>query len=116
MPNSAVRSDDYVEYCRQTAKHARDPHDLALRGRHKKEVRKLVRQQIAEAVDLRAGDDLVDIGCGDGTLLRIANAAGADSAIGLLATDEESPCSAASALTPNQGLTNQPSSTRLQRL
>jgi hypothetical protein len=26
------RSDDYVEYCRETAKHARDLYDLALRG------------------------------------------------------------------------------------
>lgn len=32
------RSDDYVEYCRETAKRARDLHDLALRGRDKKEL------------------------------------------------------------------------------
>jgi ubiquinone/menaquinone biosynthesis C-methylase UbiE len=84
-----TRSDDYVEYCRQTAKDARDPHDLALRGRKNKEVTRRVHQQIADAVDLHAGDELVDIGCGDGTMLRIANAAGAHSAIGLLATEEE---------------------------
>jgi SAM-dependent methyltransferase len=84
-----ARSDDYVEYCRETAKHARDPHDLALRGREKKDITKLVHQQIAEAVNLGSGDDLVDIGCGDGTMLRIAEAAGARTAIGLLATDEE---------------------------
>src|SRR5258708_2299174 len=89
MPHSTARSDDYVEYCRETAKRARDPHDLALRGRDKKDVTRLVHQQIAEAVDLHCGDDLVDIGCGDGTMLRIADAAGADSAIGLLATEEE---------------------------
>lgn len=84
-----TRSDNYVEYCRQTAKEARDPHDLALRGRKNKEVTKRVHQQIADAVDLHAGDDLVDIGCGDGTMLRMADAAGANSALGLLATDEE---------------------------
>jgi ubiquinone/menaquinone biosynthesis C-methylase UbiE len=84
-----TRSDDYVEYCRQTAKEARDPHDLALRGRKNKEVTKRVHQQIADAVDLHAGDDLIDIGCGDGSMLRIADAAGANSAIGLLATEEE---------------------------
>ena len=66
------RSDDYVEYCRETAKHASDAHDLALRGRDKKEITRLIHERIAEAVDLHPGDDLVDIGCGDGTLLRIA--------------------------------------------
>ena len=101
-----ARSDDYVEYCRETAKHARDPHDLALRGRDKKEVTKLVHQQIAEAVDLHSGDDLVDIGCGDGTMLRIADAVGANSAIGLLATDEEVAVLRRVGLNAKQGLTN----------
>ena len=105
MPSTA-RSDDYVEYCRETAKRARDPHDLALRGRHKKEVTKLVHQQIADAVDLRSGDDLVDIGCGDGTMLRIADAVGAASAIGLLATDEEVAVLRRVGLNAKQGLTN----------
>jgi ubiquinone/menaquinone biosynthesis C-methylase UbiE len=102
-----TRSDDYVEYCRETANRARDPHDLALRGRDKKEVTKLVHQQIAEAVDLHSGDDLVDIGCGDGTMLRIADAAGANSAIGLLATDEEVAVLRRVGLNAKQGLTNQ---------
>ena len=84
-----TRSDDYVEYCREVAKHAKDPHDLALRGRHKHEITRLIQERIAEAVQLRAGDDLVDIGCGDGTLLRMAQRVGVRSAIGLLATDEE---------------------------
>lgn len=83
------RSDDYVEYCRETAKKARDLHDLALRGRHLKEVTKLVHRQIAEEVGLGLGDDLIDVGCGDGTLLRLAATIGAHSAIGLLATKEE---------------------------
>jgi ubiquinone/menaquinone biosynthesis C-methylase UbiE len=102
-----TRSNDYVEYCRETAKRARDPHDLALRGREKKEVTMLVHRQIAEAVDLRAGDDLVDIGCGDGTMLRIADAAGAKSAIGLLATEEEVAVLRRVGLNAKQGLTNQ---------
>jgi ubiquinone/menaquinone biosynthesis C-methylase UbiE len=84
-----TRSDDYVEYCRETAKGARDPHDLALRGRDKREITRLVHERIVAAVDLHAGDDLVDIGCGDGTLLRMAEKAGVRSAVGLLATDEE---------------------------
>jgi SAM-dependent methyltransferase len=83
------RSDDYVEYCRETAKHARDLHDLALRGRDKKETTRLVHQHIIEAVELSPDDDLVDVGCGDGTLLRMAGDLGAHSALGLLATEEE---------------------------
>jgi ubiquinone/menaquinone biosynthesis C-methylase UbiE len=82
-------SDDYVEYCRETARQARDPHDLALRGKGKHAITRLIYERIAEAVDLQSGDDLVDIGCGDGTLLRIAERVGARTAVGLLATEEE---------------------------
>jgi ubiquinone/menaquinone biosynthesis C-methylase UbiE len=88
-PPTISRSDDYVEYCRETAKHARDRHDLALRGRNKREITKLIHERIVEAVDLHSGDDVVDIGCGDGTLLRMAERAGARTTVGLLATDEE---------------------------
>jgi len=83
------RSDDYVEYCRETARHAREPHDLALRGRNKKQITRRVHERIVQAVDLHSGDDLVDIGCGDGTLVRMAQSVGVRSAIGLLATNEE---------------------------
>jgi ubiquinone/menaquinone biosynthesis C-methylase UbiE len=102
-----TRSNDYVEYCRETAKHARDPHDLALRGRKKKEVTKLVHEQIAAAVDLHSGDDLVDIGCGDGTMLGIAESTGAKTAIGLLATDEEVAVLRRFGLNAKQGLADQ---------
>jgi len=84
-----TRSDDYVEYCRETAKHARDLHDLALRGSDKKETTRLTHESIVKTVALSSDDDLVDIGCGDGTLLRMAQQAGAHSALGLLATEEE---------------------------
>ena len=84
-----TRSDDYVEYCRETAKQARDLHDLALRGRDKKETTRRTHERIVEIVGLGAADDLVDIGCGDGTLLHMAKKAGAHSSIGLLATSEE---------------------------
>ena len=87
--SEVTHSDDYVEYCREVARRRRDPHDLALRGRDKKAITKLIHERIAEAVDLHSGDDIVDIGCGDGTLLRMAERTGARSAIGLLATDEE---------------------------
>ena len=77
------QSDDYVEYCRETAKHARDLHDLALRGRDKKEITRLIHEHIVEAVELRSGDDLLDIGCGNGILLRMAQKRGVRSALGL---------------------------------
>ena len=102
-----TRSLDYVEYCRETAKHARDPHDLALRGRDKKELTRQVHQEIADAVELGSGDELVDIGCGDGTMLRIAERLGARSAIGLLATDEEVAVLRRSGLNAQQGLSDQ---------
>ncbi|MGA8763835.1 MAG: class I SAM-dependent methyltransferase, partial [Candidatus Sulfotelmatobacter sp.] len=98
------RSDDYLEYCRETAKRARDPHDLALRGRDKREITLLIHERIAEEVQLHAGDDLVDVGCGDGTLLRMAARVGARSAIGLLATDEEVAVLRRSGLEAKQGL------------
>jgi len=101
-----TRSDDYLEYCRETAKHAKDPHDLALRGHAKHEITKQIHERIAEAVNLHAGDDLVDIGCGDGTLLRMAEQAGARTGIGLLATDEEVAVLHRFGLNVKQGLTN----------
>lgn len=83
------RSDDYVEYCRETAKHARDLHDLALRGSNKKETTKVTHERIVEALKLGPQDEVLDIGCGDGTLLRMAQERGVKSAMGLLATEEE---------------------------
>ncbi len=102
-----TRSDDYVEYCRETARHARDPHDLALRGRDKKEITRRVHEQMVEAVALRPGDDLVDIGCGDGTLLKMAERAGVRSAIGLLATEDEVAVLKRVGLEARQGLSHQ---------
>lgn len=84
-----VRSDDYVAYCRETAKHVRDPHDLAMRGAKAHDITRLTHERIIEVTKLSPDDDLLDIGCGDGTLLRMANAIGVHSATGLLATEEE---------------------------
>jgi len=84
-----TRSDDYVEYCREMARHLRDVQDLALRGKNKREITRRIHEDIVREVELASGDDLVDIGCGDGTLLQMAQTSGVASAIGLLATDEE---------------------------
>lgn len=101
-----THSDDYVEYCRETAKHVRTLHDLALRGRNKEEITKQIQARIVEEVGLRSDDDLVDIGCGDGTLLGMAEHLGVRNAIGLLATDEEVAVLRRSGFAVKQGLTH----------
>lgn len=101
-----TRSDDYIEYCRETAKHARHLHDLALRGRHDEHVTRLIQERIIEAVELDPGDSLVDIGCGDGTLLRMAGQMGVRRAVGLLATEEEVELVRRTGLDVRQGLTD----------
>lgn len=84
-----TRSEDYVEYCREVAQHLRDVEDLALRGKGKGEITRRVNARIIREVDLSPDDQLVDIGCGDGTLLRLAHESGVSNAVGLLATEEE---------------------------
>jgi ubiquinone/menaquinone biosynthesis C-methylase UbiE len=83
------RSEDYVEYCRETARHLRDVQDLALRGKNKQAVTRRIQEKILNELELRTDDDLIDIGCGDGTLLRLARERGIQSAAGFLATEEE---------------------------
>jgi SAM-dependent methyltransferase len=100
-----TRSDDYIAYCRETAKHARDPHDLALRGGKAHEITKGTYESIAEVTNLGEEDDLLDIGCGDGTLLRIARDIGTRSAIGLLAIEDEVSLLRRFNLNAKQGLT-----------
>lgn len=102
-----VRSDDYVEYCRENAKRVRKLHDLAFRGRNDEEVTRLVHERIAAAVELGPDDDLVDIGCGDGTMLQMAKRLGARSALGLLATEEEVALVRRTGLDVRQGLSDQ---------
>jgi len=84
-----TRCDDYVEFCREAAQRVRKVEDLAYRGRNTAEITRRVNASIVREVELSASDDLVDIGCGDGTLLRLAKKNGVANAIGLLATEEE---------------------------
>jgi ubiquinone/menaquinone biosynthesis C-methylase UbiE len=100
-------SDDYVEYCRETARRVKNLQDLALRGRNKQEITRLIHERIVEVVGLQPGDDLVDIGCGDGTLLAMAERIGVNSALGLLATDEEVALLRPALFQVKQGLTDQ---------
>ena len=100
-------TDNYIEYCRQAARDLRDPHDLALRGRDKHKITRIVHEEIVQTVKLGPGDDLVDIGCGDGTLLRMAHAVGVSSAIGFHATEEEATVVRSMGLDARRGLSQQ---------
>ncbi len=84
-----TRSNDYVEYCRETARHLRNLQDLALRGKNKQALTRRVQERIVREVALTADDELVDIGCGDGTLLLLAKKVGVKKATGFHATEEE---------------------------
>jgi ubiquinone/menaquinone biosynthesis C-methylase UbiE len=74
-------------------------------GRTKKSPTR-VHQQIAEAVGLHPGEELVDIGCSDGTMLRIAESVGTKTAIGWLTTEEEVAVLRRFGLTTRQALTD----------
>ena len=100
------QADNYIEYCRQTARELRDPHDLALRGRDKHTMTRAVHEEIARVVELGPGDDLVDIGCGDGTLLQMARTLGVNHAIGTHATEEEAALVRDMGLDARQGLSH----------
>ena len=101
-----TRSEDYVEYCRETARHLRDVQDLALRGKNKQGVTRRIQERILHEVALRPDDDLLDIGCGDGTLLQMAQARGVRHATGLLATEEEAVIVRRLGLEVRQGFTH----------
>jgi len=102
-----TRSEDYVEYCRETARHLRNLQDLALRGKNKQALTRRVQERIIHEVALAPDDDLVDIGCGDGTLLRLATSLGVHSATGLHATEEEAAIVRGLGLRARQGFTDQ---------
>jgi|SRR5882672_3751774 len=99
-------SEDYIEYCREAARNLRDVEDLALRGRNTGEITHRVNANIVHEVELTPDDDLVDIGCGDGTLLHMAHELGVANALGLLATEEEAEVIRRRGLRVRQGLTH----------
>jgi ubiquinone/menaquinone biosynthesis C-methylase UbiE len=101
-----TRSADYVEYCRDTARHLRNIQDLALRGKNKQALTRRVQERIVREVALTIGDDLVDIGCGDGTLLLLAKNAGVHGAIGFHATEEEAAIVRRLGVDAHQGFTD----------
>jgi ubiquinone/menaquinone biosynthesis C-methylase UbiE len=95
-----------VEYCRDTARRLRNLQDLALRGKNKEALTRRVQERIVQEVALTADDDIVDIGCGDGTLLLLAKKAGVRSATGFHATEEESAIVRSLGVDARQGYTD----------
>ncbi|HST12849.1 MAG TPA: class I SAM-dependent methyltransferase [Terriglobales bacterium] len=102
-----TRSEDYVEYCRETARNLRNLQDLALRGKNKQALTRRVQERIVREVALTAEDNLVDIGCGDGTLLLLAKTIGVHQATGFHATEEEAAIVRRLGLAVRQGFTDQ---------
>jgi len=66
-----IRVDNYLDAYRLRA-HSDDPHDLAARP-DKKEVTEFVNRRILEALQPGSDDFVVDIGCGEGSLLRMVD-------------------------------------------
>ncbi len=66
-----IRIDNYVDDFRVRA-HSNDLHELAARP-GKKHVTEFVNQRILETIQTGASDVLVDVGCGDGSLVRMAH-------------------------------------------
>jgi ubiquinone/menaquinone biosynthesis C-methylase UbiE len=100
-----LKVSNYVEAYRLKAKYSRDIHELdgrrAFRG-----LTEFINRRICEEVGFGPADFLVDIGCGDGCLLTIAESKGVKSAIGLSATEEEAHRLAATGLNVVHGLTH----------
>jgi ubiquinone/menaquinone biosynthesis C-methylase UbiE len=65
-----------------------DVHVFAGRGPYR-ELTRFINEQIFSELALRPSDRLVDIGCGDGTLLKLALQSGVTTGIGLNSTKEE---------------------------
>lgn len=80
-----VKVDNYVDAYKLRASSA-NLHSLAGRD-GKEDVTESVNSQILEHMELRSGDTLVDIGCGDGRLLRKAQ--NVEHRIGIVPTVEE---------------------------
>jgi hypothetical protein len=80
-----IKVNNYVDVYKMRA-HSSDPHKLA--GRDGREaVTDFVTSQILERLDLQPQDILIDIGCGDGRLLK--NSVGVASRIGTVGSTDE---------------------------
>jgi SAM-dependent methyltransferase len=81
-----LRIDNFIDDYRLRAA-SEDLHELAARP-NKQALTEFVNRQIMEALDLAPGDVLVDIGCGDASLLRMTEGR-VSKRVGVVATVEE---------------------------
>jgi SAM-dependent methyltransferase len=93
---------DLVEGYRLKALHSRDVHELAGR-RDRIDITRFTGNRVSSELALGPEDDLVDIGCGDGYLIRTAKVR---SVLGLTATKEEAERLQSLGLDVRQGLTH----------
>src|SRR5271169_2962555 len=83
----------------------RDIHELSGRG-SSPVLTEFINRRILDEIAIKPADRLVDIGCGDGTLLRLALQDGVSSAIGFNGTEEEAARVRASGLNVRQALSD----------
>jgi ubiquinone/menaquinone biosynthesis C-methylase UbiE len=96
---------NYVEDYRVKAKYAKDLGELAGRGARRRAT-EVINERIYAGLCVKQKDQLVDIGCGDGTLLRLAKANGLTQAVGLSGTEEEAARLKSTGLNVMQGYTD----------
>ena len=95
----------FLDQYRLDAVHAADLHALAGRGTQR-EITQFVNRRILANLSITAEDDLVDIGCGDGELLRLAAQHGVRSAVGVSGSEEEASRLRKTGLNVVQGFTD----------
>jgi len=78
----------YLDQYRIQSIHSADLHALAGRG-PQQAITQFVNERIFSALAIAAEDTLVDIGCGDGELLRLAVRRGVQDAVGVSGSEEE---------------------------
>jgi len=100
-----VKVPNFIENYRAKAKYAKDIHQLAGRGTWRP-LTEFINTRLCQELRIGQDDQVVDIGCGDGTLLRMAAALGVKQATGLCATEEEASRLSATGLNAAQGYTD----------
>ncbi len=98
-----IKVSSYVDAYGARAAHARNVHELD--GRDGREaLTRFINQTIRETLHFQPEDRLLDIGCGDGVLLRMATEDGVSQAVGVQATEAEADRIRSLGLSATQGL------------
>jgi len=100
-----IKVSNYVDNYRVKARYARDVHQLD--GRNgRRALTEFTNHNILNVLNLSKTDELIDIGCGDGCLLQMAEARGISNTCGLTASEEEAARLHALGLKVRAGLTD----------